>query len=160
MVGASHGLARTPALLVDLMRGWAKGLRVGLCKSCAALALALAGIAALPVAAETIAARDVYVIDGDTIDVGLDRFRLVGLDTPETYRARCDYELALGQAATARLRELIASGQLLDLVVLPGRDRYGRGLARLYVGRRDIADVLISEGLARPYEGGRRQEWC
>ena len=110
--------------------------------------------------AETIGAASIYVIDGDTIDVDGNRFRLVGLDTPETYRAQCDYELALGRAATARLVELVGSGRHLDLAVLPGRDKYGRGLARLFVGGRNIAEILTSEGLALAYEGGRRQSWC
>lgn len=111
-------------------------------------------------AAEPINPRSVYVIDGDTIDLDGERFRLVGFDTPETYSPQCDYELALGNEATRRLRELVASGELLDLIVLPGRDRYDRGLARLYVGRADVADILISDGLAREYGGGRRQGWC
>ena len=117
--------------------------------------------------AETISPASIYVIDGDTIDVDGDtidvdgnRFRLVGLDTPETYRAQCDYELALGRVAIARLVELVGSGSHLDLAFLPGRDKYGRGLARLFVGGRNIAEILTSEGLARAYEGGRRQSWC
>lgn len=110
--------------------------------------------------AEPISRNAIRVVDGDTIDVGRTRYRLVGFDTPETYYARCDYELALGRAATSRLRGLVRSGQALDLVVLPGRDRYGRGLARLFIGGTNIAEILISERLARPYEGGRRQGWC
>ncbi|WP_176832951.1 thermonuclease family protein [Celeribacter baekdonensis] len=111
-------------------------------------------------AAEPINPASVYVIDGDTIDLGGERFRLVGLDTPETYNPQCAYEKALGDEATRRLRELIGSGELVELIVLPGRDRYDRGLARLYIGRADVADILIGEGLAREYNGGRRQGWC
>ena len=118
---------------------------------------ALCSLIGTAAVAETISSASIYVIDGDTIDVDGARFRLVGLDTPETYRARCDYELALGRAATARL---VGSGSHLDLAVLPGRDKYGRGLARLFVGGRNIAEILTSEGLARAYEGGRRQSWC
>ena len=85
---------------------------------------------------------------------------LVGFDTPETYDPECDYELALGNAATKRVRDLVASGQLLDLVILPGLDKYDRGLARFYVGGKNLADILTAEGLARAYQGGRRQSWC
>ena len=123
------------------------------------LGFAIAG-AGGPAAAEAISARSVYVIDGDTIDLAGQRYRLVGFDTPETYNVRCDYELALGQAATVRLRELVGSGQRLELAVLPGRDRYNRGLARLFVGRREVGDVLIAKGLARAYGGGCRDSWC
>ncbi|MBM1222763.1 MULTISPECIES: thermonuclease family protein [Rhodobacterales] len=111
-------------------------------------------------AAEPINPASVYVIDGDTIDLGGERFRLVGLDTPETYDPQCAYEKALGDEATRRLRELIGSGELVELIVLPGRDRNDRGLARLYIGRADVAGILIGEGLAREYNGGRRQGWC
>jgi endonuclease YncB( thermonuclease family) len=114
----------------------------------------------LPAAAELVAASLIYVIDGDTIDAKGDRFRLVGFDTPETYRPQCDYELALGRAATSRLRNLLEDAQRVDLVVLPGRDRYDRGLARLIVQQVDVADTLVSEGLARRYNGGKRSGWC
>ena len=43
----------------------------------------------------------------------------------------------------------MASVRSVDLVILPGRDKYNRGLARLYVGRPDAAEILVSEGLAR-----------
>lgn len=110
--------------------------------------------------AETVDPATVYVVDGDTIRMDGDSWRLVGLDTPETFDPHCDFELALGQAATARLRALMTSGRLVEVIRLPGRDRFDRGLARLYVGGENIADILIREGLARAYDGGRRQSWC
>lgn len=122
--------------------------------------LLTAVVLAVGASAEQIASRHIYAVDGDTIDIGNQRFRLVGFDTPETYRARCSYEKALGDMATARLREMIRNAGIVDVVVLPGRDRYGRGLARLFVAGSDVRDLLISEGLARPYNGGRRSSWC
>lgn len=112
------------------------------------------------VKSEMILPSAIYVVDGDTVRFAGDNWRLVGLDTPETYRPQCDYELALGRAATARLRQLVVSGLGVNLVALPGRDRYDRGLARLYIGGDNIADILTSEGLARRYDGGKRQGWC
>ena len=120
----------------------------------------MSGLLAGSAWAEPIAPTAVRVVDGDTIDVDGERYRLVGFDTPETWKPGCAYERALGETATARLVALIGSGRVVDLVVLPGRDRYDRGLARLFVGGADVKDVLISEGLARAYEGGRRAEWC
>lgn len=114
----------------------------------------------LDATAEMMAASSIYVVDGDTIEAKSDRFRLVGFDTLETYRPQCDYELALGRAATSRLRNLLEDAQRVDLVVLPGRDRYDRGLARLIVQQVDVADTLVSEGLARRYNGGKRSGWC
>jgi len=123
----------------------------------AGLALALITV---QVDAETVDPAAVYVVDGDTIRMDGDSWRLVGLDTPETYEPYCNFELALGQAATARLRALMTSGRVVEVIELPGRDRFDRGLARLYVGGENIADILIREGLARAYDGGRRQSWC
>ena len=102
----------------------------------------------------------VRVVDGDTIEVDGQSFRLVGYDTPETYRAQCPAELAAGQAATAAMHDIIASGQRLELHVQPERDRYGRGLGTLTVEGTDVARVLVAAGHARPYDGGRRQPWC
>ena len=114
-----------------------------------ALGIALMTLNPASVAAEILQPSRIHVVDGDTIDVDGARFRLVGYDTPETYYAKCDYELAWGDAATARLENLIGSGELVELVTLPGQDRYNRGLGRLYVGRLDVGEVLIAEGLAR-----------
>ena len=100
------------------------------------------------------------VIDGDTVDAPTGvRYRLLGYDTPETYRAICDEELALGKRATERLKELLASGEV-QLIESGKTDRYGRSLARLTVDGNDVGQILIGEGLARPYYGGRHQGWC
>jgi micrococcal nuclease len=102
----------------------------------------------------------IHVVDGDTVDHGFWRWRLEGYDAPETgSRARCHEERVLGQSAKRRLAELLADGPAV-LRPLAGFDRYGRRLARLEAGERDVAAVLIGEGLAREYHGGRRGGWC
>ena len=111
-------------------------------------------------AAAPVRSGDIYLIDGDTADIGGQRYRLVGYDTPETYKPRCDYEKALGTEATRRARELVRMAGSVEIVVLPGRDKYGRGLARMFIRGDDIANILVSEGLARRYQGGRRSSWC
>lgn len=101
----------------------------------------------------------VRVIDGDTIDVDGVRIRLLGIDTPETHPARCPYEAELGARATRRLEALLAEG---DFELVPsGRDedRYGRKLRLVEREGVSLGDVLVSEGLARPYGNGRRP-WC
>ncbi len=87
------------------------------------------------------------------------RYRLLGYDTPETYQARCAEELAGGKKATRRLKELLAYGEV-RLNESGGTDHYGRTLAHLTVNGRDVGNILISEGLTRPYYGGRREGWC
>jgi endonuclease YncB( thermonuclease family) len=66
----------------------------------------------------------------------------------------------LGDAATDRLRDLLARASSAELIYLPRRDQYGRDLARLMVDGRDVADTMVSEGLARRYTGGQRRPWC
>lgn len=68
--------------------------------------------AARPAAAsaDPVAPAEIQVVDGGTIRVAGEIFRLVGFDAPETYRARCAGERELGNRATFRLRQLIAGG--------------------------------------------------
>lgn len=98
------------------------------------------------------------VIDGDTVRVGGESVRIIGLDAPEM-QSRCLREWRMARAATARLGELVAAGVVLEP---QGRDRYRRLLAVVRDSRgRDVAQVLIAERLARPYNGRtRRQSWC
>ena len=100
------------------------------------------------------------VVDGDTVNLAGQSIRLVGFDTPETYRAECASERRLGDAATDRLRDLLARASSAQLAYLPRRDQYGRDLARLMLDGRDVADIMVGEGLARRYTGGHRQSWC
>jgi micrococcal nuclease len=100
------------------------------------------------------------VIDGDTIRYGGMKIRLEGIDTPETHEPRCASEAALGRRATRRLLELVNAGPF-QLVRTGDRDedRYGRKLRTITRGGRSVGDVLITEGLARPWNGARRS-WC
>ncbi len=120
--------------------------------------------AAINVRAERTDCQVARVIDGDTIDLdcageGLVRTRLMGFDTPEVFSPKCDAELALGNAATQALQHRV-DGSREVLVAFRGTDRYGRRLARLSLDGTDVAQPLIAAGLARPYEGGRRDGWC
>ncbi|WP_184566897.1 thermonuclease family protein [Sulfitobacter undariae] len=108
----------------------------------------------------TIRAQDIRVVDGDTIALGAHNIRLMGFDTPETYRAKCTFERNRGDAATKRLRNLVNGANTLDVRLTGRRDKFGRGLGGLYVDGRDVGALLIEEGLARPYHGGTRQGWC
>lgn len=110
--------------------------------------------------AETVRPSEIYVIDGDTILFQRSRVRLLGFDTPETYQPRCEYELAIGLKATSALESLLRSPHRVDLTIQPGLDRYGRHLGRLFFDGVDVGTILINNGLARGYSGGRRQSWC
>jgi endonuclease YncB( thermonuclease family) len=115
--------------------------------------------AVFTLAAGTAAAqRGVEVVDGDTIRLGSQTIRVMGMDTPEL-RGACTAERELAQRARDRLAQLLAGGVTLQP---RGMDRYRRVLAVVRDRRgRDLAEVLIAEGLARPYDGrGPRAGWC
>ena len=102
------------------------------------------------------------VIDGDTFEdlVTGDRYRLENIDTPETgSRAMCRAERELGDRATARARAFIASARRLDVRPTGRIDRYDRIIAFVRINGRDLGELLIGEGLARPWRG-RREPWC
>jgi endonuclease YncB( thermonuclease family) len=129
---------------------------------------------ATSVAPSPLASSDIDIIDGDTVRISGEVFRLVGFDSPETYRAQCPSERELGNRATFRLRQLVAGGGLdLERVACSCRPRtegtprcnYGRSCGVLRVRGRDVGELLIAEGLARPYVCGRtscpaREAWC
>lgn len=115
-------------------------------------------LAAVLVAVPLAAHAQLRVIDGDTVMIDGQTIRIEGLDAPEM-RGHCQAEIALARAATARLEELLSGGYSVEAHRL---DRYRRRLAIIRdAAGRNVADVLIAEGLARAYHGrGQRQGWC
>ena len=89
-----------------------------------------------------VAADEVRVVDGDTIDVRGLRVRLTGFDAPELFSAQCDIELLAAMAAKDALVDLVRSSDTLVLALNDDRDRYGRGLGRLKVNGRDVAHTI------------------
>ena len=99
------------------------------------------------------------VVDGDTFWLDGEKIRIADIDTPETHPPRCAYEAELGDRATRRLRALLNEGALELETIDRDTDRYGRKLRRVVRDGRSLGDVLVGEGLARPYGTGRRS-WC
>ena len=103
------------------------------------------------------------VVDGDTVDVRIDlgfkvhfnvRVRLYGLNAPET-RTRDKKEKIRGLAAKERLEELCKDGRII--VKSHGVGKFGRCLGELKTtSGRNINMVLIAEGHATEYYGGKR----
>ena len=120
---------------------------------------------------------DVRVVDGDTIRVNQKQpnVRLVGFNAPETRKAQCNAERGLGARATRRLRDLVREGNLdFEFVACscpPGTEgtqasNYGRRCGTLKVDGKDIGAILITEGLAVPFQCGETRcpktprPWC
>ncbi|SEA88098.1 thermonuclease family protein [Rubrimonas cliftonensis] len=102
------------------------------------------------VAAETVSGF-ATVVDGDTIDIGVETVRLFGIDAAEAGQ-RCylssgaDWDC--GASATGRLRTLVNGRQISCAV--RDIDRYGRlvSICSAAGGARDLSAALVSEGLA------------
>ncbi len=134
-------------------------------------------VAPQPKASATRGRSSFSITDGDTIrlDDGT-RVRLVGFNTPEKFEPRCSREAALGNRASERLRELVATATSTDLKLVacacaPGTEgtkkcNHGRSCGTLKVNGRDVGQTLISEGLAVPFVCGANacpptpRPWC
>ena len=121
------------------------------------IALIILGLCLSAVSSPVVAQARCRAVDGDTLRCGDERVRVMGLDAPEMH-GRYPAEVRLARAARARMAILVAGG----ITIHPhGRDRYRRLLAVVRDRQgRDVAAVLIREGLARPYGGERRRSWC
>lgn len=103
----------------------------------------------------------VQVLDGDTVRVELDlglrihstqAVRVAGVDCPEV-------STEAGRAARAYVRDLLPVGSPVT-VRTQKPDKYGRVLGSITYDQdgvlHDLAEQLIAEGYAQPYDGGAR----
>jgi micrococcal nuclease len=106
----------------------------------------------------TVSARDVFVIDGDTIGVRRrffrpERIRIANINAPETRGFRSLWEGRRGEDAKKALKDLIWYAETIEIVSSGGQDRFGRTLARVRAisdqGRVDAGEYLVRRGLAR-----------
>lgn len=113
-----------------------------------------------------------YAYDGDTIYIRMPGLpdpiaemsvRVAGIDTPEI-RGACEVEKAAAKIARNRVRQLLDDAGLTNTPVQfcnPEWGRYGgRVVAWVAIGNTWLHELLIGEGLARPYDGGERAGWC
>jgi len=113
-----------------------------------------------------VSAKIIRIIDGDTLEVDAHPWpghavrvsvRLRGIDTPER-RSRCADQRAAAQLARNELERLVSGVATVELINVAGGKYYGRVLADMKAGSRDIASAMLESGLARPYKGGKRHK--
>lgn len=112
----------------------------------------------------------VRVIDGDTVEVDASadmppelasiRVRLRSVDTPETWKPKCEAERQAGQAATAFTEAAIAEAGIA-VVRDPAWGKWGgRVVADLVLDGASLSEALIAAGHGRAYDRGKRSGWC
>lgn len=101
------------------------------------------------------------MVDGDTIWYRGVKFRIADIDSPEIARPLCQREARLGQMATERLQGLLNQAPFRLEIPADGRpqDRFGRELRIIKRGDASLGLMLVREGLAVRWGGGR-PDWC
>ncbi|SHO56152.1 thermonuclease family protein [Vibrio quintilis] len=84
--------------------------------------------------------------------------RVNGVDAPEI-RGKCQKEKNAARIAKLFTIKALRTAKTVELRNMR-RGKYFRILADVYVDNRNLSDLLINSGLARPYDGGKRGGWC
>tara|TARA_R110001592_G_scaffold26903_6_gene100268 strand:- start:1222 stop:1566 length:345 start_codon:yes stop_codon:yes gene_type:complete len=104
------------------------------------------------------------VVDGDTIDATIDlgfdtwkkiRIRLVGINAAES-RTRDLEEKSRGLAAKQYVKDILNKHHNEFILHSQGVGKYGRCLGDIFLGDVKLNDLLIEEGHAVEYFGGKR----
>lgn len=129
-----------------------------ICSGLAVLALSLSVSGVARAEAASGSASVVRVVDGDTVDVqfgelGTERLRLNGIDTPEVVDPRKPVQ-CFGREASAHAHDLL-DGQVVSVELDPSqgeRNVYGRLLAYVWLADgRNFGEVMIADGFAHEY---------
>jgi endonuclease YncB( thermonuclease family) len=90
-----------------------------------------------------------FALDGNTLQHGKQRVRLLGIDAPqlsETCLDAAGKRWLCGKDARNHIRRLIATGDVS--CTIEGKDRYHRDLGVCFVGGIDLGRDLVQHGLA------------
>jgi micrococcal nuclease len=113
------------------------------------------------------------VTDGDTLKVQVPSWtgtpmetislRIMGIDTPESHMppGKCALEVERGQEAKAHAQTMAPKGSTVSFQFL-GWDKYGGRIDAAVVlpDGQNWAEAMVQAGMARPYDGGRKSDWC
>ena len=83
---------------------------------------------------------------------------MLGVDTPEM-RGKCQSEKLAARRAKQHTVALLRSAKVIELTNMQ-RGKYFRILANVIIDGKSLGDSLVSNGLARIYDGGKRGGWC
>lgn len=111
------------------------------------------------------------IIDGDTVEFEapflpdpLDKklsIRVWGVDTPEkSWRAKCEQEAAMGEAASKFTKELVANATTTQISIYEWDKFGGRVLGDVVIDGKSLTQMLIDNGYAREYYGDAKKSWC
>ena len=84
--------------------------------------------------------------------------RIRGIDTPEI-KGKCPEENARAREAKKLVNQILKQASRIDLMGV-GRGKYFRILASVVADGQDISIILIENGPAVGYGGGRKNGWC
>ena len=109
--------------------------------------IALAMLLAVGLVRAELAGPVVAILDGDTIDVLIDRqpvrVRLAQIDAPEKRQA-------FGTRARQALAAMVFQKRVT--VAEAGRDRYGRVLGTVFISSQNINAAMVEQGMAWVYQ--------
>jgi micrococcal nuclease len=106
----------------------------------------------------------INVVDGDTLDVRIDvgfdifhniRIRLYGINAAEKH-SKIEAEKLKAIAAENRVRELCLGKGVVIKTYKDKTEKFGRYLADVFIGERNVNQTLVIENLAVAYFGGKR----
>lgn len=111
---------------------------------------------------EPLSPAEVRVVDGDTVELLTtgQRYRLVGIDTPESYRPACEAERLAGERAKVELIILKMGAHAVEILPTGAVDRWKRPMAKLMLytpdGPVDAGAAMVASGHAEEWAGRRR----
>lgn len=117
-----------------------------------------------------VSAKIIRIIDGDTLLVAATPWpqqtmevyvRIRGIDAPEMH-SKCAEVRKAGLDARDALEKMMSGISIIQLTEIAGDKYFGRILANITLADgRNPAENLLSEGLVRTYDGGRKpQVFC